>query len=230
MTAAMPGDDETLEPQEGFTGPPRSPFEVADEAEMTDPPFARQASAPVVTAPRSAFRDGRPTPVLPPTRPPRPGDSYADDPRPAKPTTPVTPPGPTAAASAAPTSEGGASPAAATPASLPDSRRQLELRAIFSVGHVMSHEEILEHAAKLPGVDRVDRVDAAEATGLDALRRWVSRFGLSSDEPVGLLQGGTQLEFFQEGEVVLLARSQTGLGPGVREALILVARELGRGT
>jgi hypothetical protein len=213
----MPKDDGIFEPQEGFTDPQPSPFAI-DEGEdaafaSLDEPAGSKLSGWRSDPPRSGFRDAEPSRVTPPSLPPQARASA-----PAESTPPKPAPEPVAAVEQPPPS--------VRPAT--DPMRQLELRAIFGVGHVMAHEEILHHCGKLPGVSQIKRVDAGELTQLSSLRQFVRQLGLDQDEPIALVQGQARLEFIQEGGVLLAVRTEGGFAPGVREALILVARELGR--
>lgn len=104
---------------------------------------------------------------------------------------------------------------------------QLELRAIFGVDHPMDEEEILERCLKLKGIRRVNRLAEGDAGTIIAVRAMISRLGFG-DQPVQILADSAPIEFVREGHVALAVQTNGGFAPGVRETLILVARELGK--
>lgn len=125
-------------------------------------------------------------------------------------------------------------PAATPPAGGPesyesDSRsiRQLELRAIFGVDRELSAEEILQRARALPGIRHVARVPAADSGAIDALKRVIGGLGFGAGQ-VKLYCGSIPIEFIREGNVLLAVQNDGSFAPGVRETLMIVARELGR--
>jgi hypothetical protein len=201
----------------------RSPF--APEAGGTSPfdapaaatsPFAA-APAPAAAAATSPFAFAQPEP------PPIPQ---------------AAPVQPAPAASAAPAAAPAPAPAAASVASPvfaeadsyeSDSRsiRQLELRAIFGVDRELSADEILQRARALPGIRHVARVPAADSGTIDALKRVISGLGFGAGQ-VKLYCGAVPIEFIRESNVLLAVQNDGSFAPGVRETLMIVARELGR--
>jgi len=105
--------------------------------------------------------------------------------------------------------------------------RQLELRAVFGVAHDMNEEEILDRARKLKDVRHLNRLADGDADTIDAMRAMVSRLGLGA-ESVRIYVGNAPVDFIREGRVALAVQTDGGFAPGVRETLILVARELAR--
>ncbi len=105
--------------------------------------------------------------------------------------------------------------------------RQLELRAIFGVDHEMDEREILERCNNLKGIRGVSRLAEGDAGTIDALKSMIGRIGFG-DEPVRIFAGSVPVEFIREGGVALAVRTENGFAPGIRETLILVARELAR--
>jgi len=181
---------------------PVSPFESAAAPSSpfgaTPPPVPAAASAP------SPFGFAQEAPAAAPATT-------------APVSTPVAPP-PVAAA-----------PAAESDAFESDSRsiRQLELRAIFGVDRELGAEEMLQRARGLSGIRHVARVPAGENATIDALKRVVG----SLDFPAGqvkLVCGNVPIEFIREGNVILAVQNDGSFAPGVRETLMIVARELGR--
>ena len=105
--------------------------------------------------------------------------------------------------------------------------RQLELRAIFGVDHEMSEMEILERSAKLNGVRRVTRLADGDTGTIDALKAMIARIGFGT-EPVKIHAGSVPVDFIREGNVALAVQVEGGYAPGIRETLIIVARELAK--
>lgn len=105
--------------------------------------------------------------------------------------------------------------------------KQLELRAIFGVDRELSASEILQRAAALPGIRNLARVSAAETGAVDAIKRLIGGLGFG-DGQVKLYCGSAPIEFVREGSVLLAVQTDGGFAPGVRETLMIVARELGK--
>ncbi|HSP41874.1 MAG TPA: hypothetical protein VLO11_03285 [Luteolibacter sp.] len=141
---------------------------------------------------------------------------------------------PTPPAQASPlASSGAARPQEAAPAasstdyvSDSSSIRQLELRAIFGVDRELSAEEILQRARSLPGIRGIVRVGQTETAALESLKNLVPMLGLAG--PLKLYAGNSFVEFVREGSVLLAVQTDRGFAPGVRETLMIVARELGK--
>jgi hypothetical protein len=110
-----------------------------------------------------------------------------------------------------------------------DSRtiRQLELRAIFGVDRELGAEEMLQRARGLSGIRHVARIPAAEVATVDAFKRVIGSLGFPGGQ-VKLVAGTTPIDFIREGNVVLAIQNDGSYAPGVRETLMIVARELGR--
>jgi hypothetical protein len=62
---------------------------------------------------------------------------------------------------------------------------------------------------------------------VDALKQLLPNLGFGSGS-LKLYSGSVPLEFIREGSVMLAVQTDGGFAPGVRETLMLVARELGR--
>jgi hypothetical protein len=105
--------------------------------------------------------------------------------------------------------------------------RQLELRAIFGVDRELGAEEMLQRARSLSGIRHVARVPAAETATVDAFRRVINNLGFPAGQ-VKLVSGNLPIEFIREGSVVLAVQTDGSFAPGVRETLMIVARELGK--
>ncbi len=128
-----------------------------------------------------------------------------------------------AAPSPAPRSEGFAE----SPQSDSYSIKQLELRAIFGVDREMTKDEIMQRTRALPGIRHVARVKAEDVAAVDAIKRVLGNLGFGQGE-LKLYSGSIPVEFIRESGVQLAVQTDGGFAPGVRETLMLVARELGR--
>eukprot|EP00903_Cladosiphon_okamuranus_P003654 g3652.t1 len=105
--------------------------------------------------------------------------------------------------------------------------KQLELRAIFGVDREMTKDEILQRARSLPGIRQIARVSASDVAAVDALKVVISNLGFGSS-PIKLYSGSVPIEFIREGSTLLAVQTDGGFAPGVKETLMLVARELGK--
>jgi len=194
--------------------------------------FGYDAPAPTLgTLPFHPLAASPFVPVSPPTsRPPQQAT------RPA-PFTPVEkspaalPPGfnpptwPSATAATAPSLS--QAPSAASRETDSSSIRQLELRAIFGLDREMSQDEILQRARSLPGIRHCARVNPQDMATIDATRQVLAGLGFNSG-PLHLTVGSVPVDFIREGNVLLAIQTEGNFGPGVRETLMLMARELGR--
>jgi hypothetical protein len=217
---------------------PASPFTVAAETQppavnptqaaiaaftnWQEPPPVPAAAAPAPQAPappaQPAFVEAPAQVIAPPAQVP---SVFAQTPQ------------PTPAPQAAPAQP---APAAQAPAAQPqadDSQsdsfniRQLELRAIFGVDREMNADEILQRSRALPGMRNIARVGSNDMSTLDALKNLLPRLGFGGGA-LKLYSGAVPLEFIREGPVMLAVQTDGGFAPGVRETLMIVARELGR--
>jgi hypothetical protein len=103
--------------------------------------------------------------------------------------------------------------------------RQLALRAIFGIDRELNEREILERAGQLPGVRQLTRVADHEVEALDCARRAFGSMRFAG-EPVKLVCGDAPVHFIAEGKVRLLVQASGSFAPGVRETLLIAAREL----
>lgn len=239
-------------------GPGASPFAVLSEPEspfasMKDESPARPAASPAKLPERRPAGGDMPSaearsPFAAEAAPVSPFEAAA---APSSPFGATPPPVPAAAAASSPFGFAQEAPAAATPAPAPvstpvappaaaapaaesdsfesDSRsiRQLELRAIFGVDRELGAEEMLQRARGLSGIRHVARVPAGENATIDALKRVVGSLGFPAGQ-VKLVCGNVPIEFIREGNVILAVQNDGSFAPGVRETLMIVARELGR--
>lgn len=186
---------------EPATAASASPFAVAAEpvAVSGPSPAVSAAIAAAAATPASASAQATVAPAEP-------------APAPATPVQTATPPVP-----------------AASESEESDSRsiRQLELRAIFGVDRELGAEEMLQRSRALPGIRHVARVPAQDVGAIDALRRLIPTLGFPAGQ-VKLYCGGAPIEFIREGGVLLAVQNDGSFAPGVKETLMIVARELGR--
>jgi hypothetical protein len=242
------------EPPEGFgfEAPPKAfganPFESAPAAPVTTPP---PFSAPAQAVPASPFAvEPQRTAASPSTQAAIAAFTEWQEPAAQAPATPpasmVPPPvqvpsafapAPQAAPAAAAQPAATFAPAApAAPAFQPHTEepqsdsfniRQLELRAIFGVDREMNAEEILQRTRALPGMRNIARLSAQDMASIDAVKHLLPSLGFGGGA-LKLYSGSVPLEFIREGSVMLAVQTDGGFAPGVRETLMIVARELGR--
>jgi hypothetical protein len=105
--------------------------------------------------------------------------------------------------------------------------RQLELRAIFGVDREMSADEMIQRARALPGMRNIARVSSQDMATVDALKNLLPNLGFGSGA-LKLYSGSVPLEFIREGSALLAVQTDGGFAPGVRETLMIVARELNK--
>jgi hypothetical protein len=105
--------------------------------------------------------------------------------------------------------------------------RQLELRAIFGVDRELSESEILQRARSLPGIRQLSRVAGDQVGTVDAMKRLIKGLGFGEGQ-VKLYCGSAPIDFVREGPVLLAVQTDGGFAPGIRETLIIVARELAK--
>ena len=221
----------------GFEAPPQalqaSPFGTAPAAA----PLQARASSPFSMEPAAAPAPAQPAPTPSPfggwpqaEAAPRQEAPLQQEARIASPPQPQ----PVAQAPAP------AAPAAPAPAAIPQpsssddpnsdssySIKQLELRAIFGVDREMTRDEIVQRARALPGIRQIARVSESDIAAVDALKTVIANLGFGSGA-LKLYSGSVPIEFIREGHTLLAVQTDGGFAPGVRETLMLVARELGR--
>ncbi|MFC7337042.1 hypothetical protein ACFQY0_07630 [Haloferula chungangensis] len=105
--------------------------------------------------------------------------------------------------------------------------RQLEVRAVFGVDRELTESELLQRSRALPGIRHLERIADADVGVIDGLSRVLSKLNFG-DGKVQLQCNNAPIDFIREGSVLLAVQTDGRYGPGVRETLIIVARELGR--
>lgn len=103
--------------------------------------------------------------------------------------------------------------------------RQLELRAIFGVDREMTAEEILQRTRSLPGIRHVARIPSQEVIAVENLRRTLQGMGFGQGA-MRIYSGTAPIEFVRESGTTLAVQTDGGFAPGVRETIMIVAREL----
>ncbi|GAA5482478.1 hypothetical protein [Haloferula sargassicola] len=240
---------------QGGQGAPKSPFAVADDSagSRPTPPASPFAAAPESKQSASPFGGGSPaaspfsaessaaaSPFGMPSKPAESASPFgkAVEEAPAKSATsspfghPVAEPKkeePAPQPKPEPKYEAAPAPAPPGSASISESAgiRQLELRAIFGVDRELNEGEILQRSRSLPGIRQLARVAASEMGAIDGIKRVLSSIGFG-DGQVKLYCGSSPVEFVREGNVLLAVQTDGGFAPGVRETLMIVARELNR--
>ena len=225
--------------------PSESPFQVADAKEgfgfeAAPPTFA---ASPFELAPASSpFALATPPPAPQAASP----FSYESAPLPESPAPTFGGwPQPTAPAAAVPVAQVVAqapaqapvpAPVSTAPAQAPHSPsfesdsfsiRQLELRAIFGVDREMSPDEIMQRSRAMPGIRHIARVSPQDVSAIEALKGVLANLGFGGGG-LKLYAGSVPVDFIREGSVMLAVQTDGGFAPGVRETLMIVARELGR--
>ena len=104
---------------------------------------------------------------------------------------------------------------------------QLVLKAIFGVSEEMDRNEILRRARALPNIRTVNLVGRPESEAIAVLQKSIGALGLG-DEPLTLRVGDSDIDFIKEEGVTLAVLTNGGYAAGIRETLIIVARELAR--
>ncbi len=222
-------------PSSPFGGQPKTPVSPSTQAALaafTDWKEPAAAPAPVTPAPQ-AFAVEPAAPVEQPATPaPAPAQipsAFAPAPEPVA-ATPAPVPEPV---QPAPAAQAPVSPAAPAVAASDDSQsdsfsiRQLELRAIFGVDREMTPDEIMQRTRALPGMRNIARVAPEDMATIESLKTLLPNLGFGSGT-LKLYSGSVPLEFIREGSVLLAVQTDGGFAPGVRETLMIVARELGR--
>jgi hypothetical protein len=199
-----------------------SPFSVAPQQAAASP-FATEPNrgpSPSTQAAIAAFANFQEAPAAAPVP-----QAFAQPAQVFAPPAPVTYAAVPAAFAPAPKA------AAQLPVSEPQSDsfsiRQIELRAIFGVDREMNPDEILQRSRALPGMRNIARMSPQDIAAVDALKQLLPNLGFGGGE-LKLYSGSVPLEFIREGSVILAVQTDGGFAPGLRETLILVARELGR--
>ncbi len=100
---------------------------------------------------------------------------------------------------------------------------QLVLKAIFGVSEEMDQAEILRRARALPKIKNVSLLGTAEQQALEVLQK-----SFSGNGALTFQIGGDEIDFIKEPGVTLAVSTNGAYAAGVRETLIIVARELAR--
>ncbi len=219
--ADQPGENRQVEPGKPAKLPekrkPESPFQIAEPQEGFgfEPPAQAPASSPFQQAAPA------PSPFSAPSQQPQPQPSRESVP----------------GFGAWPPAQHQPQPQPQQPSPQPQqpqhdsqddsySIRQLELRAIFGVDREMTRDEILQRARALPGIRQIAHVAREDMGAVDGLKGLLNKLGFSG--ALRIYAGPVPVEFIREGGVMLAVQTDGGFAPGVRETLMIVARELGR--
>lgn len=91
----------------------------------------------------------------------------------------------------------------------------------------MSVDEILQRSRGLNGVRHIARIGSQELAAVESLKQTFINLGFGSGG-LKISIGSVPVEFIREGNVLLAVQTDGGFAPGIRETLMLVARELDR--
>ena len=119
-----------------------------------------------------------------------------------------------------------ATPAPAQSTSASSGMEQLEIRAIFGVDHALDANEMIQRARSLSGVGTVAAVAGKEQQALADFRSAIKTLGLGDPDLMEINFGSGSVDFIVEGNTTLAVLQQGPYAPGVKETLIIVAREL----
>lgn len=103
--------------------------------------------------------------------------------------------------------------------------QQLELRAIFGVDREMNAEEILQRTRCLPGIRHVAPIPHREMAALDSFKKSLRDLGFHADF-MRLSHRHSSIDFFRHGHTTLAVQVDGSFAPGIRESLMIIAREL----
>lgn len=207
-------------PVAGFGGSPfeGSPAPAGSQGDAGDPPAG--GSSPFAMA-------NEPAGSTPPDAPK--GDNpFASEP--AQPAAGSSEPPPLATA-------GAAAPVAASPGPLsssvpssaadPQPIRQLELRAIFGVDRELTENEMLDRSRRLSGIRQLSRISPEQLAAIENVGKSLESLGFSGVQ-VAITCANQPIEFIRDGKAVLAVQTDGSFAPGVRETLMIVARELAK--
>lgn len=196
-----PAPAESTGSEAGKPAEPSSPFAVAGEPAGGAEGASSEPPKSEASSP-FAGEPAKPAPVSP-------------EPPPMGATTPAaSSPAPAAAA----TPLGGAEPAPI---------RQLELRAIFGVDRELTEAEMLERSRRLSGIRQVARVSSEQLGAIEGVGKALETLGFAGVQ-VSITSANQPIEFIRDGKAVLAVQTDGSFAPGVRETLMIVARELAR--
>ena len=120
-------------------------------------------------------------------------------------------------------------PAAAQPAAVATGdTSQLVLRAIFGVSRDLNRDEIIQRARTLPGIRNLQLVSPADVGAFAAFRNSIQRMGFGDQSTMAITTNGGVVDFVEETGASLAVLHEGTYAAGVRETLILVAREIAR--
>lgn len=210
--AQKASDDSFAGPSEGYCERVKVGSEVAEKVQEKAPSrkiaydsdkeaadTKPKAAAPETPAPKKEEPKAAPTPAA--------KAAVVPASPPVQTTSPVVPPAPVAAAAPVDTS-------------------QLVLRALFGVSHNLDSKEIIERAGKLEGIKNVKEVSQAEIAAMQLLCDGMSKMGFGSQIDLNFSTPEGDVDLLAEQGKTLAVLRNGEYAPGVRETLILIAREL----
>lgn len=104
--------------------------------------------------------------------------------------------------------------------------KQLELRAIFGVDHELSRQEMMQRARSLPGVKNLSPISGDEVSALATIKGCMENLGFGTSDSIVLSCPNGEIDFITYGTATMAVVREGDYPPGVRETLIIIAREL----
>lgn len=105
---------------------------------------------------------------------------------------------------------------------------QLVMRAIFSVSHALSSNEIVQRLRTLPSIRNVAVVGANQFHAISNFRQVIQSMGFGSSQEMKLNSAGGDVDFITVENTTLAVLLEGAYAPGVRETLLLAAKEISR--
>lgn len=217
------------EPEQSPTGGSRPAID--DPFAGMDLPPARERSQPAAVAAAELEKAAAKDFAAPVRSEPQPAPAPKPEPTPVAQRRPE--PEPTPAPAPTPRAEAEAQPSFApdkpvVEESVTSETKQLELRAIFGVDHELSQLEIMQRARGLPGILNVSKANSKEVEALGLLKGCASKLGLEENDPVVMSSPQGFIDFVSCEGTSLAVLREGKYAPGVRETLIICARELAK--
>jgi hypothetical protein len=89
----------------------------------------------------------------------------------------------------------------------------------------MSTDEILICTRSLPGIKHVAKIGYNDVASLESFKATLQGHGFGCGN-IRLYFDSMPIEFVRDGQTVLAVQTNGGFAPGVKEAIMIVAREL----
>ena len=100
----------------------------------------------------------------------------------------------------------------------------LRLRSPSTRQRAQSNSHLNSRATR---IRQVAKVNESDVSAVDAMKRVIANLGFGNGA-IKLYSGYVPIEFIREGNTLLAVQTNGRFAPGVRETLMIIARELGR--